>query len=182
MTKTVLSSFLLFSFSANAQLPFKISNDISPVLSKVIRDYPNNFSNIKGDVLEEDPQITNYACLLNMKDMPPGIITQYGSEKDHEYSWSNVLLQTENYEEAKKKFHLFYFEIKKTPAIINGSSDYTEPDENKKFCSVLFNVASGDAKTKNIVVDLSMQYEMSEWKITVSLYQMKDEAKIYHAE
>src|SRR5437763_16898323 len=85
MTKTVLSSFLLFSFSANAQLPFKISNDISPVLSKVIRDYPNNFSNIKGDVLEEDPQITNYACLLNMKDMPSGIITQYGTEKDHEY-------------------------------------------------------------------------------------------------
>jgi hypothetical protein len=179
MTKHVLSSFLLFSVSANAQLSFKISNDISPVLSKVIKDFPNHFSNIKGDVLEEDPQITNYVCLLNIKDMPPGVITQYGSEKDDEYSWSNVLLQTENYAEAKKKFHVFYSEIKKTSAIINGSADYTEPDDNKKFCSVLFNVEPHKAITKNIVVDLSMQYEMSEWKITVSLYQMKDEAKIH---
>src|SRR3954454_6156396 len=119
MTKHVLSSLLLFSVSTNAQLqlPFRISNDISPVLAKVINDYPNNFGEIKGDVADQDPQITNYACLLKIKDLSPGVITQYGSEKDHEYSWSNVLLQTENYEDAKKKFHLFYSEIKKTSAI-----------------------------------------------------------------
>ena len=109
MTKHVLSSLLLFSVSANAQLhvSFKISNEISPVLSKVIHDYPNYFNNIKGDVLENDPQITNYTCLLNIKDMEPGIITQYGREAEHQFSWSNVLLQTEDYNEAKRKFRLF---------------------------------------------------------------------------
>lgn len=184
MTKPLLSSLLLFSVSANAQLPInlKISNEISSVLSKVIHDYPNHFNNIKGDILEDDPQITNYTCLLNIKDMEPGIITQYGREVEHQYSWSNVLLETESYEEAKRKFRLYYSDIKRTSAIIRNTlvklnGNYAEPGEDKKFCSVIFKVEPDEEETKNLVVDLNMQYEMSEWKITVSLYKQEDDAK-----
>ena len=186
MTKHVLSSLLLFSVSANAQLhvSFKISNEISPVLSKVIHDYPNYFNNIKGDVLENDPQITNYTCLLNIKDMEPGIITQYGREAEHQFSWSNVLLQTEDYNEAKRKFRLFYADIKKTSALIRNTlvklnADYIEPDESKNFCNILFKVEPGVDDINNLIVDLNMQYEMSEWKITVSLYNKEDKKEIY---
>src|SRR5690349_14876900 len=186
MTKHVLSSLLLFSVSANAQLhvSFKISNEISPVLSKVIHDYPNYFNNIKGDILENDPQITNYTCLLNIKDMEPGIITQYGRDAEHQYSWSNVLLQTEDYNEAKRKFRLFYADIKKTSALIRNTlvklnADYIEPDESKSFCNILFKVEPGVDDINNLIVDLNMQYEMSEWKITVSLYNKEDKKEIY---
>ena len=186
MTKHVFSSLLLFSVSANAQLGLnlKIANEISPVLSKVIHDYPNYFNNIKGDILENDPQITNYTCLLNIKDMEPGIITQYGREAEHQYSWSNVLLQTEDYNEAKRKFRLFYADIKKTSALIRNTlvklnADYIEPDENKNFCNILFKVQPNVDDIKNLIVDLNMQYEMSEWKITVSLYNKEDEKEIY---
>ena len=189
MTKHVLSSLLLFSVSANAQLhvSFKISNEISPVLSKVIHDYPNYFNNIKGDVLENDPQITNYTCLLNIKDMEPGIITQYGREAEHQFSWSNVLLQTEDYNEAKRKFRLFYADIKKTSALIRNTlvklnADYIEPDDSKNFCNILFKVQPGVDDINNLIVDLNMQYEMSEWKITLSLYNKEDEKKIYGIE
>jgi hypothetical protein len=187
MTRHLLSSLLLFSFSAKAQAPFKLSNGISSVLPKVIHDFPNRFTNIKGDVLEEDPLITKYECLLNIKDEPPGVITRFGHEKDHEYSWSNVLLQTENYAEAKKRFRIYYAEITQTSAIVDGkrirlAADFVEPDESKKFCSVLFDVGSSEGETGRMVVDLTMQYEMSEWKITVSLYQMDDETKIHAPE
>jgi hypothetical protein len=184
MTKSLLSSILLFSVSAKAQLGLsKVSNEISPVLSKVIHDYPNYFNNIKGDTLEDDPQITNYTCLLNIKDMEPGIITQYGRNVEHQYSWSNVLLQTENFDEAKRKFHLFYADIKKTSAVIRNTlvklnADYTEPDENKNFCNILFNVEPDVDDIKNLVVDLNMQYEMGEWKIIVSFYKKENEVKI----
>ena len=189
MTKHVLSSLLLFSVSANAQLhvSFKTSNEISPVLSKVIHDYPNYFNNIKGDILENDPQITNYTCLLNIKDMEPGIITQYGREAEHQFSWSNVLLQTEDYNEAKRKFRLFYADIKKTSALIRNTlvklnADYIEPDDSKNFCNILFKVEPGVDDINNLIVDLNMQYEMSEWKITLSLYNKEDEKKIYGIE
>jgi hypothetical protein len=189
MTKSLLSSILLFSVSTKAQLGFnlKVSNEISPVLSKVIHDYPNYFNNIKGDILENDPQITNYTCLLNIKDMEPGIITQYGRDAEHQYSWSNVLLQTESFDEAKRKFHLFYADIKKTSAIIRNTlvklnANYEEPDENKNFCNILFNVEPDVDDIKNLVVDLNMQYEMGEWKIIVSFYKKEDEEKIYGSE
>lgn len=175
---------LLFCASTKAQLPFKGSNEISTVLSKVIQDYPNYFDHIKGDVVEEAPQVVNYASLVNMKDMPEGIIVQYTAEADQVYSWKNILLETENFEEAKKKFHLFYNQIKKTTAIINQMgirlvADYTEPDESKKFNTIIFKLETIEKSVKDVVVDLSLRYEIDEWKITLSLYHVEDESKLH---
>jgi hypothetical protein len=119
--------------------------------------------------------------------MEPGIITQYGRNPEHQYSWSNVLLKTENYDEARRKFHLFYSDIKKTSAIIRNTliklnADYEEPDESKNFCNILFKVEPDVDDIKNLIVDLNMQYEMGEWKITLSLYKKEDEEKIHGSE
>jgi hypothetical protein len=173
---------LFFCASTKAQLPFKGSNEVSSVLSKVIQDYPNYFSHLKGDVVDESPQVTSYASLLNMKDMPEGEIVQYTAEADQVYSWKNVLLETENFEEAKKKFRLFYNQIKKTTSIINQMgirliADYTEPDESKKFNTIIFKLETIEKSVKDVVVDLSMRYEIDEWKLTVSLYHIEDESK-----
>ena len=170
---------LYFCISTKAQLPLKDVNEISPVLSKVIHDYPNYFNSIKGKIVDESPQVVNYESLLNIKDMPQGIIVQYGDEREHVYSWKNVLLETEDFEEAKKKFHLYYAQIRKTKAIINQMDirlvgDYTEPDESKQFNTIVFKLASIEPSIKDVVVDLSLQYEMSGWKITVSLYHVED--------
>jgi hypothetical protein len=173
---------LFFCVSTKAQLPLKDPNEISSVLSKVIHDYPNYFSNIKGDIVEESPQVVNYESLLNIKDVPHGTIVQYGDEKERVYSWKNILLETEDFQEAKKKFHLYYTQIKKTKAIINQMdirllADYIEPDENKQFNTIIFKLESIEPSIKDVVVDLSLQYEMSGWKMTVSLYHVEDGTK-----
>jgi hypothetical protein len=170
---------LFFCASTKAQSPPKDPGEIGSVLSKVIHDYPNYFSNIKGEVVDESPQVVNYTSLINIKDLPQGIIVQYGDEKEHVYSWKNVLLETEDFEEAKKKFHLYYTQIRKTKAIINQMDirligDYTEPDESKQFNTIIFKLESIEPLIKDVVVDLSLQYEMSGWKITVSLYHVED--------
>lgn len=183
MRRLVFFFPVLICVSTKAQLPFTTANEISPVLSKVICDYPKDFNNIKGDIVDESPQVTSYASLLNIKGMPDGVIIQYGAEKEHVYSWKNVLYETENFEEAKKKFHLYYAQIKKTTAIINQMSirlvaDYTEPDENKRFNTISFQLETIEESVKDVVVELNMQYEMDEWKITVSLYHVEDENKL----
>jgi hypothetical protein len=63
--------FLCASASAQLRLPLKTSNEISPVLSKVITDFPNDFIHIKGELLEEQPSIINYGCVITMKGMQP---------------------------------------------------------------------------------------------------------------
>jgi len=182
MRRLIIFFPLSVCVSTKAQSPLTNANEISSVLSKVIHDYPNYFSNIKGEIVEESPQVVNYESLLNMKDMPPGVIVQYGDENEHVYSWRNILLETENFEDAKKKFRLYYAQIKKTTAIINQMDirlvgDYKEPDENKQFNTIIFRLESIEPAVKDVVTDLSLQYEMSEWKITLSLYHVEDEAR-----
>jgi hypothetical protein len=121
-----------------------------------------------------------------MKDMPEGVIVQYTAESDQVYSWKNVLLETENFEEAKKKFHQFYAQVKKATAVYKQMSvrliaDYTEPDEVRKFNTIIFKLETIEKSFKDVVVDLSMRYEMDEWKITVSLYHVEDESKLHMA-
>lgn len=181
MRNVTLSVFVFCCVGAKAQLklPLKNTNEISPVLEKVIVDYPNDFANIKGDLLEEQPSMVNYACLLNIKGMEPGIITQYGYEKEHSFSWKNVLLTTTNFDEAKNKYRQFYNNIKKTVTSIEHLeiklvADYIEPNELKTFNTIRFKMETMQELVKDVTVELNMQYEMDQWKITVSVFHVED--------
>lgn len=181
MRRPVLMLLLFYCAASRAQLPaLRLSGQISPVLSKVIVDFPNDFEHIRGEVLSTGPEVSTYAALLTIREMEPGIVEQYGDERDHLYSWSNILLETDDFEEAKKKFHSYYTDIKRTTAVIHNFSvrlvsDYTEPDESKKFTHIIFPLETIEESLKDVVVELSMQYELSDWKITVSLYRLKGE-------
>jgi hypothetical protein len=171
--------FLCASAKAQLRLPLKSSNEISPVLSKVISDFPNDFIHIKGELIEEQPSIINYACALTMKGMQPGIITQYGYADEHAYSWKNTLLETESFTEAKNKFKQFYTQIKKTESSIEHleiklAADYIEPEELKTFNTIRFKMETVQELLKDVTVDLTLQYEMDQWKITISVFHIED--------
>lgn len=183
MKKFALGAFMLCCISAKAQLkiPLKNNNDISPVLEKVICDYPNDFANIKGALIEEQPSVINYACVLNIKGMPPGIISQYGYEAEHAFSWKNTLLETDNFNDAKTKFRLYYNHIKKTVAAIEKleiklDADYVEPDEFKSFNTIRFKLETMQDLVKDVTVELNMQYEMDHWTITMGVFHIEDAA------
>lgn len=171
--------FLCASTSAQLRLPLKTTNEISPVLSKVIADFPHDFLHIKGELIEEQPSIINYACALTMKGMLPGIITQYGYASEHAYSWKNLLLETENFAEAKEKFKQFYTQIRRTESSIEHleiklAADYIEPEEFKSFNSIRFKMETVQELLKDVTVDLTLQYEMDQWTITVSVFHVED--------
>jgi hypothetical protein len=181
MRNFTLSVMVLCCASAKAQfkLPLRTTNEISPVLEKVIADFPNDFAHIKGDLIEEQPSIINYSCLVTIKGMDPGIITQYGYEKEHSFSWQNTLLVTGNFEEAKNKYRQFYNNIKKTVTSIEHleiklNADYIEPAEFKTFNIIRFKMETVQDLVKDVTVELNMQYEMDEWKVTVSVFHIED--------
>ena len=181
MRNFTLSVMVLCCASAKAQfkLPLKTTNKISPVLEKVITDFPNDFAHIKGDLIEEQPSIVNYSCRVNIKGMDSGIITQYGYEKEHSFSWENTLLVTDNFNDAKNKYKQFYNNIKKTVASIEHleirlAADYIEPEEFKTFNIIRFKMETMQDLVKDVTVELNMQYEMDQWKITVSVFHVED--------
>jgi hypothetical protein len=89
------------------------------------------------------------------------------------------LLETENFTEAKNKFKQFYTQIKKTESSIEHleiklAADFIEPEEFKTFNTIRFKMETMQELLKDVTVDLTLQYEMDQWKITVSVFHIED--------
>lgn len=79
----VISACFLFSISSvSAQLRLPAANNsISNELAKVVKDYPNHFQNITGELIIQNPQSTDYKSTVKLKDAEECIVTEYASKK-----------------------------------------------------------------------------------------------------
>jgi hypothetical protein len=147
------------------------SNDISTDIKRVISDYPNQFKNITGELIVQNPQSADYQCSLKINGAEECIITKYSSIKKEIYSWQAIMLTTENFNEAKRKFRSFYDQLNNLT--INSSQlrgRYEAPAEEKKFTSVIFSFSPGDESTDKLRVEVVMESEGMDWKIKILLY------------
>jgi hypothetical protein len=179
--KKYLSLLLIaVAVSAHAQFHFvPVNTDISNALAKVLTDYPNNFNHIKGAVIDQDVQTTDYACSVNIPWADSSIITQNGPAKDNVFSWKTVLFTTDDFEKAKAKFHDYYTRVKAASTSAGSNhitlhGEYTAPDDSKRFSTILLKPMPETDALKNVVVDLSLQYVLPNWQISVSVYEHKD--------
>ena len=105
-TKLIGFVFVMAGLQAQAQVKFPVTNnDLRNSLQKIIADFPNQFSSLKGDTLEVNPQSIEFSSLLDFKMAPQNAITQYNSAKPV-YSWHASFLDTEEFEEAAKKIQM----------------------------------------------------------------------------
>lgn len=187
MTKSVKTlafitiSALLTSQSV-AQLKLPLVDGIGPDVKKVIQDYPNQFSNLKGEVITQNPQSTDYACNFKVSGAEEATITQYSAANKYNIcSWQALMLTTEEFEEAKKKFRSLYVQLNNLSTkmeegvYLRLKADYETPVEEKKFTSVVFAVDNGGTTLKKLKVELTMQYELLEWKVKVLVYEKERE-------
>jgi hypothetical protein len=175
MKRTSLSIALLAIIATScAQGVF--SNKTITVLEKVIQDYPNRFKNIKGSVIIESPQTTEYNSTIQIPGSNSCVVTRYNSAKMEAYSWSCVVFENEDFSQVKNKFKELFGQIKNSivkngggkPFILTGQ--YADPDEAKKFTTVMFELLPSAGDMKNLKVDLSLQYIITGWKISLSVY------------
>ena len=183
MPKTVKSlAFItimafLFSYSS-AQLKFPVVNGIGSDLKKVIEDYPSGFSHLLGEVIIQNPQSTDYQCNFKVKDAEETTITRYTAKKEAVYSWNAVMLTTENFEKAKQKFRSLYNQINNlviNPGGMHLKGTYESPVEEKKFASVLFSLQPPAGTMKKLKIEISLVYELMEWKIKLLVYDRQKE-------
>lgn len=159
------------------------SNHTNSALQKVIQDYPNRFQNIKGDLLAENPQTTDYKSKVEIPGSGGCVLTQYSATKKEIYSWRAELFEEEDFSKTKTRFKDLYNQIRNTivkidgekPLILNGA--YQAPTEEKKFSSVMFQLLPGGGEISKLQVELSMQHMITGWKISLIVYEKesKDE-------
>jgi len=155
------------------------SNTVNGALIKVIQDFPNHFKMIRGEIISQDVQAVNYTSNVNITGADSSIIIQNGSDSDNIYSWQEVVFNTDDFNEAREKFHEYFSKIKGTSVTVNNKkisfhADYIEPDDAKRFETILFTQNPKAAELKDVVIDLSMQYVLSGWQISVSVYEHTD--------
>jgi hypothetical protein len=185
LMKVVSSILLLTIISINSYCQGVFNNHTNVALQKVIEDFPNNFVNIKGDLLAENVQTIDYRSKVGI----PGtecVLTQYSAAKKAVYSWKADLAEEEDFGEAKKRFKELYGQIKNTiikiegekPFILNGS--YESPSEEKKFNTILFQLLPSGGDLEKLKVELSMNYMVTTWRISLTVYEReyKDDQRI----
>ena len=164
-TKVLLLMTILAGSSSQAQLRVPVTNnDLRINLQKIVSDFPNQFSALRGDTLIENPQSIEFASRLEFSGAMENSITQYKSIKPI-YSWQALLINTEEFDEAEKKYKWLYNQLKvMTIALDNGysftmSGDYEAPDESRKFSSSIFKLTPNASTMPKLKIEVSMQFE-----------------------
>ena len=172
-TYLVTLAFLVFSAAMLAQDVF--SNKVNSALEKVLRDFPNRFHNIKGEVIEQGKSTTEYRSTVQVPGASTCIVIRATDTKKDVYSWSCTALTTEDFIEAKNKFREIYGQIENTiikiegekPFIITGQ--YETPSEDKKETTIIFELLPAAGELKKLRVGLSLQSEIKGWKVSLSV-------------
>lgn len=171
--------FSVISFVSLAQLKLSPTTSFAADIKKVILDYPHQFSNLQGSVLEENPQSTDYACTLDIKGTEKVTITRYPSKSKNIYSWQALVLTTDDFEEAKKKFKSIFTQFNNLHvkmeygAAFYLKGKYDAPEEEKKFTTVVMSFEKPDDTVKKMKLEITMEYVLLEWKVSVVVYDQE---------
>lgn len=166
---------------SNSQVRFPGTDQLSIDMKKVIRDYPRHFASMLGAVVEENPQSVSYHCSFKVRGAESCVITRYSSKANDVFSWQALMLTTEDFDEAKKKFRSLFNSLNNLAVkmdygetfYLNGR--YKAPSEDMKFASVVMAFQNPDQITHKMKLEISLQYEMMEWKVRLLIYERERE-------
>lgn len=161
---------LLLSLRVTAQGVF--TNQTNSAIEKVIRDYPNQFRNIKGSVLLENGESINYQSNIQI----PGAISCVVARYQSSLYWKAELFESADFHDAKARYSALFGQIRNTiikiegekPYILNGQ--YEIPVEQKRFHSVVFNMLPAVGGMQKVKVELSLVRQVNTWKINLVIY------------
>jgi hypothetical protein len=170
-------SFALIT-TCRAQLKLPFNNPIQSDMEKVINDYPNHFSSLIGEELSSNFQSIDYRSLLIISGAEECSVTRYHGKKEI-YSWQAVMLTTEDFESAKKRFKTLYGQLNNLTVNSNPAlhfrGNYESPSEEKIFTSSIFSLEPPTGGQNNLKIELTMQYELMQWRIKILVYSKERE-------
>ena len=177
LNTSLIAFSLFFASQIHAQVRFPVTNnDLRNNLQKIIAGFSNQLNTVKGDTLARNPQTIEFATLLKFDGSEQNTITQYISTKPI-YSWQAVMLTTEDFEEATKKYNWLCKQMK--VMTINLGDGYTfslngtyqAPDESKGFSISTYQLTPAATYLPKLKVEVGMQFYFPEWKVNLTVFQ-----------
>jgi hypothetical protein len=179
--KIAILAFLMVTCFVETRGQSVFSNSTNSALERVIQDYPNRFSNIKGSLVSETAQATSYESNVKI----PGSLSCTISQTNHTdrklLSWKAELFVTSIFTEASDKYAELFKQIKNSVIRIQGSKtyilsgQYSSPDQNKNFQSIVLGLLPASGQLQNVKVEISLESQSGKWKILLSIFDDRDE-------
>lgn len=157
------------------------SNKTNMALEKVVKDFPNRFHNIKGDVIVQHPQATEYKSMIQVPGASSCIITKHVVSNNDSYSWNCNVFANKDFNLAKNKFKEIFDQIENTIIKVDGqkpfivSGQYRSPFEERKLTTIVFELLPAVGEMKNLKIELDLQYAATEWKVSLNVYDSNKE-------
>ena len=175
------STLLTLTFLLNAIWLFSqddvFSNKTSVALEKVIRDYPNRFHNIRGEMISQHAQEAEYKSTISVPGASYCSIWKYNVSNNEFYNWNCITFNSTNFMQARAKFKEIYDQIENTIIKVEGqkpfilSAQYRTPTELHNMNSIIFELLPLTDEMKNLKVDLSLDKEANIWKVKLNVYE-----------
>jgi len=177
----LLLSLVIFAISSQAQGVF--SNQTNSTLEKVVKDYPSQFKNIRGEQVSTTAGTTEYKSTIAVPGAVSTVIIQAGNNHKSTTSWQSVLYAGNNFGDAKTHFEALYNQIKNTiikpeggkAVIVNGM--YTDPSADNTFTTIQFDLLPPIGVMQQVCIDLILKNTGKQWKICLNVYDkdMRDQ-------
>ena len=100
----LVAAALFCTAAASAQLRSPIPNAFRNDVQKAVADFPRQFASLRGDVRITNPQTVEYTSLLQVDKAEECTIMQYSSNSKPIYSLHALMLSTEDFDEAEKRY------------------------------------------------------------------------------
>ena len=169
-------AILIASCSAQAQDVF--SNKTNTALEKVIKDFPNRFRNIKGDLIVQRQQNAEYKSTIQVPGSSSCTVTRYVVSNNDAYSWSCTAFESRDFNQAKIKFKEIFEQIENTIIKIEGekpfivSGQYKTPGEERKVTTISFDLLPAVGEMKKLKIELTIQNASSNWKVVLNVFDV----------
>jgi hypothetical protein len=175
------STLLTFAFLLNTVWLFSqddvFSNKTNLALEKVIRDYPNRFQNIRGDMIAQHAREVEYKTTISVPGASYCSIWKYTVANNEKYNWTCTTFNSPNFMQARAKFKEVYDQIENTIIKIEGqkpfilNAQYRTPTDLHSINSISFELLPQTEEMKNLKVDLSLEKESNIWKVKLNVYE-----------
>jgi hypothetical protein len=183
MRSTILTLALLMNSAWLIAQDDVFSNKTNVALEKVIRDYPNRFHNIKGDMIAQHAQTSEYKSTISVPGASYCSIWKYSVANNDLYNWNCTTFNSPNFMQARARFKEVYDQIENTIIKIEGqkpfilNAQYRTPTELHNLNSITFELLPLVDEMRNLKIDLSLEKESNIWKVKLSVYE--GERKFY---
>lgn len=175
------STILTFALLLNAAWLFSqedvFSNKTNVALEKVIRDYPNRFHNIRGELISQHAKAAEYKTTISVPGASYCSIWKYNVANNEVYNWNCITFNSPNFMQARAKYKEVYDQIENTIIKVEGqkpfilNAQYRTPTELHNMNAITFELLPLTDEMKNLKIDLSLEKESNIWKVKLNVYE-----------